>query len=133
MAASAYPDAPGSRRVLVVEDDPLVSMTLEMLLKADGHEVAAVSRAEEAIAQIEQGQYDLVITDLSLGQTDGLTLARKIKRLRPRQPVILCSGSPELMSQDPAMSPDIDYFLTKPFLVENLREAVKRLSGPGSE
>lgn len=131
MAASAYPDAPGSRRVLVVEDDPLVSMTLEMLLKADGHEVAAVSKAEEALAEIQQGQYDLVITDLSLDRSDGLSLARDIKRLRPRQPVILCSGSPELMSQDPTMSPEIDYFLAKPFLVENLREAIKRLPGPG--
>ncbi len=133
MARSVTSETIQPRKILLVDDDPLVTMTLELLLQADGHRTEAVSEPMAALAKLSEGNYDLVITDLSLPQMDGLKLAREIKRRVPGQPVILSSGSPEVITKDATHSADIDFMLGKPFVVEQLREAMatclSRVSG----
>jgi len=58
-------------QILVVDDEPSVSRTIRMLLEYDGHEVQTVVSGEEALALMELRQFDLVITDYSLGGMQG--------------------------------------------------------------
>ncbi len=131
MARSAGNKPVGGKRILIVDDDPLVVITLELLLSSEGHEVIAVDHPEAALASLEDSRFDLVITDLGLPQMDGLALAGVIKRRFPGQPVVLSSGSPELMRRDLENSPSIDFLLLKPFTLEHLRDALdKIMPGP---
>jgi CheY-like chemotaxis protein len=84
----------GPRRILIVEDEPLVRMTLAESLRDAGFSVVEATNAEEALAYIAAASpVDLVLSDVHMpGPLDGVVLARQLKTTHPRLPVILTSG-----------------------------------------
>jgi len=82
-------------RVLYVEDDALVrELTRELLLRED-RDVCACGSAEEALQQLQQRAFDLLITDVSLPSMSGIALARNFLSMHPDGGVILASGYPQ--------------------------------------
>jgi len=77
--------------VLLVEDETLVRMTTAEMLAELGHEVVEAATAEEALDQLDAA-VDLVITDIGLPGTDGLTLAATARQRTPALPVIVATG-----------------------------------------
>ena len=71
--------------------------------------------------------FDLVITDQTMPQMTGATLAQKLKEIRPDIPVILCTGYSETISRQKAESMGIDGFVMKPLSRNELSEVVRRL------
>lgn len=84
--------------ILVVDDEVTVRRSLEIALRKSGHEVHSCGGAQEAIAQLMQTSFDLVITDLRMPGVDGLSVLRMAKELDPSCEVIVVSGL------DPAVS-----------------------------
>jgi two-component system OmpR family response regulator/two-component system alkaline phosphatase synthesis response regulator PhoP len=116
------------KSILVVDDEPLVADTLRLLLRMDNHRVELASDGETALARYEEGQFDLVITDLLMPGMDGLELARLIKARVPEQRILLATGHLEAVSNNEKMRQNIDGLLAKPFSPEELREALKAVS-----
>lgn len=112
-----------SRRILVVDDDPLVALTFQALLSEDGHKVETAESAEDALAKFCAGSYDLVITDQGLPRMTGMELARALREKVPAQRIILTSGSPQAQFKDQSPCPNV-YLLGKPFIPEELKAAV---------
>ena len=78
--------------ILLVEDSDEVScITIEYLHEL-GHQVVAVSAAEKAIAQLRNGAFDAVMTDIRLPGMSGIELARKLVKDYPKLPVVIASG-----------------------------------------
>lgn len=113
----------GPKRILLVEDDPDVALSLRMLLTLAGHETETVPHAEAALAKFDPSKHDVVITDLRLPGMNGLDLAEAIRRREPQQPIILTSGSPEVVAAN-LKSNSINVLLGKPFDLRQLQEAV---------
>jgi len=113
------------RRILVVDDDPLVALTFEALLSEDGHQVETAESGEDALAKFGAGSYDLVITDQGLPRMTGMELARALREKVPAQRIILASGSPQALAKEQLPNPDV-YLLGKPFIPEELKAAVER-------
>ena len=107
------------KRVLVVDDELPVRELLGNMLTHLGHSWEAACNVTEALSKIESTEFDLVLTDLNMPGTNGVELAREIKRRNPETPVILMTGS---QLQNP--SPDIDDVLRKPFSAQQLRELI---------
>jgi CheY-like chemotaxis protein len=82
------------RRVLLVDDDLVVLLTTEQVLRRFGHEVLAHADPLQALAAFEAdaGTVDVVVTDFSMPGLSGLELAERLIRLRPGLPVVLISG-----------------------------------------
>ncbi|MEI9893741.1 MAG: response regulator [Chthoniobacter sp.] len=110
-------------RILVADDEPFIGDLLAMVLKSKGHKAKVVLNGASALAAFENGEFELVITDLSMPEIDGLTLAREIKARKPTQAIALLTGSfDENVSQ-----PNVDYILAKPVEVDKLTELLNAL------
>jgi CheY-like chemotaxis protein len=110
-------------RILVVDDEPSVGDTVKMLLEFDGHEVEAINSSQEALSIFESGRFDLVFTDFAMPGMNGHQLAAAIKAGAPDQPVVMITAYAGTLLP----SPDVDFVVGKPFLLEDLREAIAKV------
>lgn len=124
MLQDAAPDVPHALTVLVVDDDPLVSMGTSAMLEDLGHLTTEAPSAAVALEVLGSDQrFDLVITDHAMPGMTGAELARLIISAYPGLPVILASGYAEL-PEDHGLS-NLSR-MTKPFTQEQLQTAVHR-------
>lgn len=124
---TSQPTTSANVRVLMVDDDEAVRVTIQHLLEADGHHVTAVADAQSTLSQITTNRYDVVICDLGMPQMDGLTLARRLKELSPATPIILLSGwGDQLREHAPR---EVDIVLAKPVRRAVLRSALLKVLG----
>ena len=78
--------------ILLVEDSPEVSLITVEYLAELGHEVVAVTDAEQAVEQVAQRAFDAVMTDVSLPGMSGIELAKELIKNYPKLPVVIASG-----------------------------------------
>ena len=120
--------APSQRKILVVDDEPFVCDAVKMMLTFDGHEVETACNGKEALAMFENGKYDLVITDFSMPTMKGDELAAAIKAKSPKQPVVMITAYAEMLQSSGNPLTGVDFVISKPFLLENLREAITKVT-----
>lgn len=123
------PDLQGEERprLLVVDDQPTVRMSLRDLLSLKGYEIHEASSGEEALARFEEGSYDLVLLDVRMPGIDGPEVMRHIRKDHPRLPVIILTGHASVDSAIAALKLDAADYLLKPFRVEDLIATVDRV------
>src|SRR5437867_6164801 len=124
MSAPAFPQ----RRILVVDDEPFVCDAVKMMLTFDGHVVETASNGRDALAIFEVGKFDLVITDFAMPTMKGDELAAAIKARSPKQPIVMITAYAEMLQSSGNPLPGVDFVISKPFLLENLREAIARVA-----
>ncbi|MHB1014535.1 MAG: ATP-binding protein, partial [Desulfurivibrionaceae bacterium] len=119
----------GTERLLVVDDEEMISMMLQLILQSLGYQVTLSSDSLEALALITQNPmaFDLLITDMTMPHLTGFELAQKALRLRPGLPIILCSGFSELINKEQALALGIRAYLLKPVSVRELGQAVRNV------
>jgi CheY-like chemotaxis protein len=118
-------------RILVVDDDPAVRMTIQLLLERAGHDVVAVGDGRKGLAAFEADAFDLLFLDIFMPGMDGLETMRLVLQQRPRIPIVVISGRPivsEAMSEPDFLSMAIKLgavrTLPKPFKAADLEAAV---------
>jgi CheY-like chemotaxis protein len=126
MSTNGFPP----KRILVVDDEPLVCDAVRMMLAFDGHSVETASNAKDALALFDQTKYDLVITDYAMPGMPGDRLAAAIKERSPSQPVVMITAFAEVL---PKPLSAVDVIISKPFLLENLREAIVKACPASSQ
>jgi CheY-like chemotaxis protein len=91
-------------KILVVDDDPAVQMTIRLLLERAGHSVVVAGDGQKGILAFENEDFDLLFLDIFMPGMDGLETMRHIHRQRPAIPIIVISGRP--LVQDDSAAPD---------------------------
>ena len=114
------------KKILVVDDEPLVCEAVKMLLEFDGHEVVTAGNGNEALVLFDRGGFDLVITDYTMPGMKGDELALAVKARVPGQPVIMITAHAEMLKTKTVPLVGVDYLVSKPFQIEDLREAIKK-------
>lgn len=112
--------------IIVVEDEPLILAIVGRVLRdlQLDYDIVTANTAASALAQARHRRCPLLITDYLLGDSDGLALAREFKaRYHAAVIMITAYATPELRAA--ARHGPIDYFLTKPFTVRDLVQAVR--------
>jgi CheY-like chemotaxis protein len=129
------PDATidAARRVLVVDDEPVVCDVLSRLLKGEGFEVDAVMNAEDAIAHLKKRRYALLVSDKNLPRMSGLQLLTLARQEQPFIEAVLITGYPSAEALLWAFAAGASEFLIKPFpdlavVRAKLKAAVERFS-----
>ncbi|MFZ5440077.1 MAG: sigma-54-dependent transcriptional regulator [Myxococcota bacterium] len=117
-------------RVLVVDDDAGVRFTLQGLLEDEGLEVLEAGDGLEALARLEKGGVDLVVSDVRMPRLDGLGLLEKVRQLpEPRPNVILVTAhGNERLAVEAMKKGAYDYF-KKPFELDEVLAVVRRALG----
>ena len=129
MSAASQP-SPGSQlRILVVDDERLVRESVNMLLSFDGHHVDMANDGEAALGKLASEKFDVVITDFEMPRMKGDQLAVAIKARWPELPVILLSAYGEIFKAEGKQLPGVDLILSKPFLLETLRQSLVTVLG----
>ncbi len=114
------------RKILVVDDEPYVCDAVRMMLAFDGHQVETAANGKDALAMFSPGKYDLVITDYAMPAMKGDEFAAAIKSRAPSQPIVLITAYAEMLKSSDNPLVGVDFIVSKPFLLENLREAVEK-------
>jgi CheY-like chemotaxis protein len=124
MSVPAFPQ----RRILVVDDEPFVCDAVKMMLTFDGHTVETANTAKEALAMLDANKFDLVITDFAMPDMKGDALAAAIKARVPKLPVVMITAYAEMLQASGNPLAGVDFLISKPFLLENLREAIAKVT-----
>ena len=102
-------------KILVVDDESILNIHLEMLLKASGYEVDIAMNGKEAIEKARQSRPSLVLMDLVMPRGDGLEATRKMTEMWPEVPIIIITAlnNKKLLSE--AMQAGARDYMLKPF------------------
>jgi CheY-like chemotaxis protein len=127
---------PRGLRVLVIDDDPLLLESLRQILESEGHVVVTAGGGQEGIAlaksALEEGKpFSVVITDLGMPHVDGRQVARELRAMSPRMPLVMLTGWGERLVSEGNVPPEVDLVLSKPPKLRLLRQALARLCTAG--
>ena len=112
--------------IFVVDDEPMLLELAEAILKPLGYKVRTFRDPELALKEFTVNPPDVVITDYAMGRMSGMDLVRECRRVKPRQKIILLSGTvDEHVFADAPVKPD--QFLTKPYQIQELAGCVRAL------
>lgn len=119
------------QRVLVVDDEPEVLALLRAILERGGYHVVAVTQKAQALQAIEHELFDLVLSDLYLGDEDlGIQIAEAVRHWQPRVPVIVLTGRPSFDGAAEALRSRATEIVTKPVdalaLLATCRRAIQQ-------
>lgn len=98
-------------KILVVDDDPAISLLVRQVLVREGYEVRIAGSGEQALERLDRESFDLLITDKNMPEMTGLQLIRAVRQRRPTLPVILMTAYPGARED----SLPIQGYLAKPF------------------
>ena len=101
-------------KVLVVDDDRIVGQSFDRVLTEKGYEVNTAMDGEEALKKVGSNGYDLVFTDIKMPGMDGLEVAKRIKEMNPRLPVVVVTGYGTADNEARAEEIGVSGFLRKP-------------------
>ncbi len=114
-----------NRRILVVDDEPLVRQTLNLCLRED-YEVTTVSSGEEAIRLATEQAFPVVLLDLCMEGLSGIETLRRLKQIRELQNVIILTAHQSTESAIAAVNLGAFNYLTKPFERTHLKAVISR-------
>ena len=121
-------------RVLVADDDPAIRMLVARVLVRQGYDVSTAFDGADAIAQLEQNRYDLLVLDLMMPRVDGIGVIAHLQSRGEAKPPILVmtAAAPDILRRLPKER--IAKIITKPFdLDELMRDANAAIHGTGAE
>ena len=107
-------------RVLVIDDEKSLRLTFAEFLAGDGFQVETAASYDQARQRLEQGRYDVVISDILLGDHSGIDLLRVLHETDPACPVIMVTGYPNLDSAAEAVRLGAFDYLSKPVTKDEL-------------
>lgn len=117
-------------RVLFVDDEPTIRLTLSSILEQQGFQVTVASTVAEALALITAEHYDALISDLNIGQPgDGFTVVSAMRRVQPEAVTLILTGYPAFEAALRAIREQVDDFLVKPAEVTHLVAVIRERLG----
>ena len=113
-------------RILLTEDDESVRAFVSRALQLDGHQVETACDGLEALERLTErnGAYDLLVSDVKMPLMDGIALAHTAAGQWPGLPILLMTGFADQRERAEDLSQVIRDVLTKPFTLQQIREAV---------
>jgi DNA-binding response OmpR family regulator len=111
-------------RILLVDDEQPVQKLLRYPLEKEGYEVVQALDGQEALAQFEKNQFDLVVLDIMLPRMDGLEVCRRLRAKSP-VPIIMLTAKAEEIDKVLGLELGADDYITKPFSMREFRSRVR--------
>jgi len=116
------------KKVLVVDDDPVIGRSFDRVLAAKGYVVVSAANGQEALKKAANEDYDAVFADIRMPGEDGIEVARQLREKRPWTPVVIITGygSPENEARAEAVG--VKGFLHKPLSPQMIEQSVEAVT-----
>src|SRR5436190_2138884 len=102
-------------RILVIEDDKLMSQCIQLTLRAEGFNVFVTDQVEDGIELGKHDDYDAILLDLGLPDMSGYHILKTMRRAKVKTPVLILSGTVTVHAKVKAFAAGADDYMTKPF------------------
>jgi DNA-binding response OmpR family regulator len=119
------------KRVLVVDDEPNIVMSLEFLMRRAGFEVQVARNGREALDALEDAAPDLLLLDVMMPEFDGYEVCERI-RARPEwngTKIVMLTARGREVERERGLALGADAYVTKPFSTRDLVDKVKHMLG----
>jgi len=119
------------KRILVVDDDEMVLMALNELLKPEGYEVHAVSSGADALQRLDQNEYDLFMLDIIMPEMDGFQLCKRIREKESfkETPIVFLTAKSRQADKRQGIEAGANLFLSKPISPDKLLQIISDTIG----
>lgn len=114
------------RKVLVVDDDPVVGKSFDRVLSGKGYAVITASNGQEALNKLDAEDYDVVYTDIKMPGMSGLEMAEQVKARHPWLPVVIVTGYGSPDNEARAEAAGVSGFLRKPLSPEMIEGSAQK-------
>lgn len=112
-------------RILVVEDELKISRIIELQLKFAGYKTDTAFDGAEAIIKASQNNYNLILMDVMMPKTDGITACNAIKKINPEIKIIMLTAKDDIQDVISGLDSGADDYVTKPFVFEELLARIR--------
>lgn len=120
-------------RVLLIEDDPTISRSIELMLTSEGFNIYCTDLGEEGLDLGKLYDYDIILLDLNLPDMHGYDVLKKLRTAKVNTPILILSGLNEMENKVKGLGFGADDYLTKPFhkeeMVARIHAIVRRSKG----
>ncbi|GEM_PF-717784 len=117
-------------KILIAEDEPSVRRIYEKTFTAEGYEVVMADSGEQILAELSEGTFDLLITDMHLSSMSALEVLPDIRKSHPRLPIIVVSGHYVNLEEDFHQKGfKVNMVFNKPLSLGVLKAAVRKILG----
>jgi CheY-like chemotaxis protein len=120
------------KKVLVVDDDPVIGKSFERVLSGKGYAVVHADSGEEALRKLAAADYDAVFTDIRMPGMDGLEVAERVRAQRPWLPVVIITGYGSEENEARAKAAGVREFLRKPLSPDMIESSVEAAVAPAA-
>ncbi len=122
-----------AQRILIVDDEPNIVISLEFLMRREGYEVDVAADGDAALARLAEREPDLVLLDVMLPKLDGFELCRRIRADPARRGVkiLMLTAKGRDIEIAKGLGVGADLYVTKPFSTKDLVSQVRRLLAAG--
>lgn len=120
-----------AHRILVVDDEPNILMTLQFILEEAGFEVATASDGVKALAVAREMRPSLVILDIAMPVKDGFEVCRELKEEENAPRVLMLTARGLAIDRKKGFEVGADAFMAKPFQMSALLKAIRETLGDG--
>lgn len=121
------------KKILIVDDDPNIVVSLEYLMKREGHAVAVAVDGEAALAAVKECEPDLILLDIMMPKKDGFEVCRELRANPAWQAikVLMLTAKSRDADRSKGLALGADAYMTKPFSTKELVAQVKHLLNEG--
>ncbi len=110
--------------LLILDDEPLVGQRLKPALIKEGYRVEIYTDPKEAVARLEEKNFDIVVTDIRMEELDGLQVLENVLQKSPATKVIMITGYATLDMAHESIAKGAFDFIAKPFRIGKIREVI---------
>ncbi len=128
-AAPPYDLVHGTESILFVDDENDITAVAEETFKLFGYRIEAMTDPIDALAifKLNPGYFDIVVTDMTMPNLTGISLARALQDIRSDIPIILCTGHSSLIDEDKARQLGIAGYIEKPVEISDLAKTIRHI------
>ncbi|MGM0507825.1 MAG: response regulator [Fusobacteriota bacterium] len=121
------------KKVLVIDDEPVIRELLKEVIEDLGYRYAEASRIKNGINKLQKGDIDLILLDIQLPQTNGLEGIQLIREIDKSIPIFVISAFHNMESVIEMLDEEIQEFIKKPFEMHILGKKIKKILGGDSD
>ena len=120
-----------AKRILLVDDEPLIVKGLKFALESDGYETDSAGDGEQALEKIQNGNFDLILLDVMLPKMSGIEVCQAVRE-KSDVPIIMLTAKGEDMDKILGLEYGADDYMTKPFNILEVKARIKTIHRRGA-
>ncbi len=114
--------------ILILDDEPMVGRRLKPSLEKEGYSVEIFVEPKQALARMQEKKFDIVVTDIRMGELDGLQVLENVMAKSPETKVIMITGYATIDTAREAVAKGAFDFIAKPFRIGTIRDTILKAS-----